>query len=62
VTPVTRSRFCGILSPLSPLAHLYVCLSRKMLQETGWGYERRFKSDPTTGDSGDSGDTELIHS
>lgn len=61
MTPVTHARSCELLSPLSPLAHLYVCLSRKILQKTGWGCERRFKCDSTTGDSGDSGDTELIH-
>lgn len=56
MTPVTLIQFCGILFPLSPLAHLYVCLSRKVLQETGWGYKRRFSSGSATGDSGDSGD------
>ncbi len=56
MTPVTLIQICEYLSPLSPLAHSHVCLSRKILQETGWGEERYFSSDSTTGDSGDSGD------
>ena len=60
MTPVTHSHFCEHLSPLSPLAHRYVCLSCKMLQKTGVGHKRRFSSDSTTGDSGDSGDSVII--
>ncbi|MEQ8674448.1 MAG: hypothetical protein RIC84_14630 [Aggregatilineales bacterium] len=59
VTPVTLTQFCEHLSPLSPLAHLYVCLSRKTLQKNEVGYERHFRNDFMTGDSGDSGDTHL---
>ncbi|NJO82941.1 MAG: hypothetical protein HC828_09045 [Blastochloris sp.] len=59
MTPVTGSQYCGILSPLSPLAHRHVCLSHKLLHKTGWGNERRFNRDSTTGDSGDSGDIDL---
>jgi hypothetical protein len=62
VTPVTRSRLCGYLSPLSPLAHLYVCLRRKTVQKTRWGYKRRFTCDSATGDSGDSGDADFLSS